>query len=454
MGEGRALMDFVPLTVEDRKEMLKQIGVSSFDALLEGIPRSIPRADLKLPAGLSEPELLRLHTWMAAENVTTASHVSFLGAGAYEHFVPSIVRYLCSRGEFLTAYTPYQPEASQGTLQAMYEYQSLLCDLTQMEVANASLYDGASALAEACLLALRETQRKKLLVAHTLHPEYRKTLETYLSGARTQILEIPHRQGASDLKEAGSLLDSEVAALIVQSPNALGCLEPVQELGNLAHRVGALFIVVVNPISLGILKAPGSYGADIVVGEGQPLGTDLQYGGPYLGLFACRQNLIRKVPGRIVGMTRDAHGRRGFVLTLQTREQHIRRAKATSNICTNEAMMALAAGIYLASLGKEGFRELATQNLLKSHYCFDRLCTVPGIKPLFPTLFFNEFALELPIDPDRLNQRLLKEGFLGGFPLKAWEPTLRNGWLICVTETRSKEEIDRFVAAVRRGVEE
>ncbi len=442
-------MEFVPLTVEDRKLMLKQIGVPSFDALLAGIPKSIPRADLNLPHGFSEPELARCAQDLASRNVTAASHVSFLGAGAYEHFIPSVVRYLSSRGEFLTAYTPYQAEASQGTLQAMYEFQSLICDLTGMDVANASLYEGASALAEGCLLALRETERPKLVIARGVHPEYRQTLGTNLRQTKAQILEIPHSGGVSDLKKAEDQIDGETAAVVVQMPNAFGCLEPVKALGEIAHRRGALFIVAVNPISLGILKSPGSYGADIVVGEGQPLGTDLLYGGPYLGLFACREASLRKVPGRIVGMTKDTHGRRGFVLTLQTREQHIRRSKATSNICTNEAMMALAAAVYLGALGKEGFREAATQNLLKSHYCFDQLVKLSGVKPLFTAPFFNEFAVDLPVDPEQLNRELLSQGFLGGFPLKRWDPKLSSGWLVCVTEARSREQIDRFVSAVK-----
>ncbi len=447
-------MNFVPHTSEDRQQILERIGVARFEDLLAGIPRSIPRAHLKLPSGLSEPELLDLHAGYAAQNVTTASHISFLGAGAYEHFVPSVVRYIGSRGEFLTAYTPYQAEASQGTLQAMYEFQSLLCDLTGMEVANASLYEGASALSEACLLALRQTKRPRLLVSRTVHPEYRETLETYLRETPVKIVELKPRRGRTDLETAEAQIDAQTAAVVAQMPNAFGCLEPVEELGKLAHAHGALFVVVVNPISLGILKSPGSYGADVVVGEGQPLGTDLQFGGPYLGLFACRQALVRKVPGRIVGMTRDTHGRRGFVLTLQTREQHIRRSKATSNICTNEAMMALGCAVYLASLGKTGFREVATQNLLKAHYCFDQMSKIPGVHSLFPAPFFHEFALEVPVDPEDLNRRLLQGGFLGGFPLKRWDPSLTNGWLLCVTEARTKDQIDRFVEAVRRATSE
>ena len=446
-------MNFVPVTADDRKSMLERIGVPSFDALLAGIPRSIPRADLKIPSGLSEPELLSLAIRQAAQNVTTRSHLCFLGAGAYDHFIPAAVRYITSRGEFLTAYTPYQPEASQGTLQAMYEFQSLLCDVTGMEVANASLYEGASALAEGTLVALRETQRQKLLIAQSVHPEYRQTLATYLKQSQVKMGTISLQDGVSDLASAREQMDSQVAAVVVQMPNAFGCLEPVEALGELAHQQGALFIVVVNPISLGILKAPASYGADIVVGEGQPLGTDLQYGGPYLGLFACRKSLLRKVPGRIVGMTRDTHGRRGFVLTLQTREQHIRRAKATSNICTNEAMMALAAAVYLGCLGKEGFREVATQNLLKAHYGYNQLLKLPRVRPLFQSPFFNEFALEMPKDPELINQQLLTDGFLGGFPLRQWDPRLSKGWLICITEARSKEEIDRFVASVRKAIQ-
>jgi len=445
-------MEFVPITTEDKQAMLRKIGVGSMEKLLECVPKSVPRADLKMPAGLSEPELIRLAEELAARNVTTKSHVSFLGAGSYEHFISSVVRYIFSRGEFLTAYTPYQPEASQGTLQAMYEFQSLLCDLTGMDAANASLYEGGSALAEACILALRETERTKLVVARGVHPEHRQTLKTYLQQIGTEIVELEARDGVSDSKKAAAQIDSKTAAVVVQIPNAFGCIEPVRELEKLAHQNGALFIVAVNPISLGVLQSPGSYGADIVVGEGQSLGTDLLYGGPYLGLFACREKFIRKIPGRIVGMTRDAHGRRGFVLTLQTREQHIRRAKATSNICTNEAMMALAAAVYLGSLGKEGFRDVAVQNLRKAHHCFDRVTKIPGIRPLFQAPFFNEFAVSLPVDPEEVNRRLMKAGFLGGFPLKRWDPQLADGYLIAVTEARSKEQIDRFAAALQEAI--
>ena len=444
-------MDFVPITPDDRKVMLQKIGVSSFESLISGIPRAIPRANLKIPPPVSEPELLKLCVELASKNRVLNPEACFLGAGAYSHWIPSVVRYVFSRGEFLTAYTPYQAEASQGTLQAMYEYQSLLCELTGMDVANASLYDGASALAEACLLALRETGRSRLVMAGAVHPEYRQTVKTYLKHAPVRIVDLPSPHGGTDPKGAADHVDSETAAVVVQMPNCFGCLEPVEELAELARGHGALFIVVVNPVSLGILRSPGSYGADVVVGEGQPLGTDLAYGGPYLGLFACRQNLVRKVPGRIVGMTRDAHGRRGFTLTLQTREQHIRRAKATSNICTNEAMMALASAVSLGAMGKIGFRELALHNLQKAHYCFDQLTKIPGVKALFPAPFFNEFALEMPIDPERLNRNLLEEGFLGGLPLKRWDRQYPNGWLVCATEVHDRAAIDRFVLAVQKA---
>ena len=445
-------MDFVPITPRDREIMLQTIGVPSFEALIDGIPEVIPRADLRVPRPLSEPELLRLCGDLAAKNRVLDPEACFLGAGAYSHWIPASVRYITSRGEFLTAYTPYQAEASQGTLQAMYEFQSLLCELTGMEVANASLYEGASALAEAILLALRETGRSRVAMAHTVHPEYRQTVKTYLKQSQVRIMDLPVRNGVTDLKTAGTEVDSKTAAVVVQMPNAFGCLEPVEELSELAHRLGALLIVVVNPVSLGILRSPGSYGADVVVGEGQPLGNELAYGGPYLGLFACRQALVRKVPGRIVGMTRDAHGRRGFTLTLQTREQHIRRAKATSNICTNEAMMAVAAAVYLGALGKEGFRETALHNLQKAHYLFDQLVKIPGVRALFPAPFFNEFSVEMPIDPERVNRNLLTAGFLGGFPLKKWDRQWKDGWLLCSTEIHGRAALDRFVLAVEKAL--
>ena len=447
-------MEYTPNTPNDRRLMLQRIGAKSFDELLRGIPKAVPRAALSVvPDGCSEPELLRELAGLANRNATTSTHASFLGAGAYEHWVPSVVRYLASRGEFLTAYTPYQAEASQGTLQAMYEFQTLICELTGMDVANASLYDGATSMAEAALLALRETERSRLVVASTIHPESREVLRTYLKQTRVQIVEIPACGGVTDLAAARAAIDGQTAGVIVQTPNFFGCLEQAEVLCGLARAAGALAIVVVNPIALGILKPPGEYGADIVVGEGQPLGIPLQYGGPYLGLFACREAYLRKVPGRIVGMTRDAQGRRGFTLTLQTREQHIRRSKATSNICTNEGMCAFAATVYLCALGKQGFREVAEHNVAKAHYAQAQLTSIPGVTAWFPkTPFFNEFAVRLPCEGAALNERLLARGFLGGVDLGGFSREWPRTWLVSVTETKSKAEIDAFAAAVREVV--
>ncbi|MBI4313942.1 MAG: aminomethyl-transferring glycine dehydrogenase subunit GcvPA [Candidatus Omnitrophica bacterium] len=445
-------MEYIPNTAEDRRQILRTIGVDSLEALLQKIPKRLPKARLSVPAGLSEPELTRHLEALAGKNRTTATHLSFLGAGVYEHFIPSVVRYFFSRGEFLTAYTPYQAEASQGALQAMYEFQTLICDLTGMDVANASLYDGSTSMSEAALLALRETQRSKLVVSSTVHPEYVQVLRTYLKRTESNIIELPIAGGVTSVSEARRAIDSTTAAVIVQMPNFYGCLEPVAELAGLAHAQGALFIVVVHPVSLGVLKAPGEYGADIVVGEGQPLGLPPMYGGPYLGLFACREKLLRKIPGRIVGMTQDSRGRRGFTLTLQTREQHIRRSKATSNICTNEGMCALVAWVYLSALGKEGFQQLALQNVAKSHYAFEKLTQIPGIAPLFQAPFFNEFALKLPCDAAALNERLFARGFLGGVDLGRFSAQGKQQWLVCVTETKAKAEIDAFTAAVRESL--
>jgi len=440
-------VNFVPITERDQQAMLAAAGVDAFERLLS-IPPGIPRAKWNLPKGLSEPELTGLLTGQAARNRTVRTEVSFLGAGATEHWIPSVVRYLFSRGEFLTAYTPYQPEASQGTLQAMYEFQSMICDLTGMAVANASLYEGASALAEAVVLALRATGRNRVAISRTVHPEYRQTLKTYLAGSEAALDLLPHRDGAVD-PAAESKITDQTACLVLQLPNAFGCIEEWAALIRKAKAQGALVIVSADPIALSVVRPPAEIGADIVVGEGQALGTPLLYGGPYLGLFACREELLRRLPGRIVGRTRDANGRRGFVLTIQTREQHIRRSRATSNICTNEAMMALNAAVYLAALGKSGFRELGVQNLSKARYAHQTLTALPGVEPLFDRPFFNEFALSLPKDPEQVNAELLKRGFLGGLALKRWDPKLANGWLVCVTEARSKEQIDRFAEALR-----
>ncbi|MBI3011472.1 MAG: aminomethyl-transferring glycine dehydrogenase subunit GcvPA, partial [Candidatus Omnitrophica bacterium] len=353
-------------------------------------------------------------------------------------------------GEWLTPYTPYQAEASQGTLQAIYEFQSMVCELLQMDVANASLYDGASAAAEAALLTLRVTERPRVLVSEALHPHARQALATYLSGARTILQEIPTVNGVTDMEALGKAMRDDVACVIMQQPNVFGCLEPMVQAGGLAHRFGSLFVASVYPISLGLVKPPGAYGADIAVAEGRCLGSPITYGGPDLGLFAATSALVRRLPGRLAGCTVDRTGRRGYTLTLQTREQHIRREKATSNICTNEGWLALRAAIFLSLLGPQGMKELARLNLEKAHDARERLCELPWIKPAFDQPFFNEFTLQYdpPTDVNRVNRTLAKAGIVGGWPLADWYPTLPQASLWCVTERIGRDGIDRLLHAL------
>lgn len=443
-------MRFSPHTEEDRKQMLGVIGVKSIDELLKPIPRSLRAAELNLPNGISELELKKALGKQAKKNEPAAQLVSFLGAGAYEHFISQIVESIISRGEFLTAYTPYQAEASQGTLQAIYEYQSLICELTGMDVANASMYDGASALAEAVLLAIRETGRMRVIFSDSLHPEYRQVFKTYLEGYKVELVEIPNSGGVFDEYALQKQIDQDTACVIIQNPNFYGCIEKVEKIENICHSYGALLVSCVNPISLGVLKSPGEYNADIAVGEGQPLGIPLNYGGPYLGFFAVKEKHMRKMPGRIVGMTKDVEGKRGYVLTLQAREQHIRREKATSNICTNEGLIALAATVYLSLIGKEGIKELAYQNVAKSHYLEDKIVKLKGYQLVFDHPFFNEFVIRCKKDPDKINAALRKEGFIGGLNLGRFYPKMSDCMLLCVTETKSKENLDRFVNALNK----
>lgn len=443
-------MDFVPQTEEELQRMLHEIGVDSFEELLRQISPGLKCSPLKLPEGISESELRERMRQLAARNVSVSERKSFLGAGAYEHFIPEVVRELSSRAEFVTAYTPYQPEASQGFLQAMFEYQTVICELTAMEASNASLYDGASALAEAVLMALRtKTDRSKVVISRCVHPEYRAVLRTYLRGSSVTIEEIPWREGITSSSALDEQTDERTAAVVLQSPNFFGCIEGMQSACEIARARGSVFIAVVNPISLGVLAPPGEYGADIAVGDGQPLGNELSYGGPYLGFLACTESLMRKMPGRLVGLTEDAQGERGFVLTLQTREQHIRREKATSNICTNHALNALRACIYLSSLGKEGIRRLGELNIQKSHYLFERLNQIEGLAATFSSPFFNEFAMRCSMPPAQLNRSLAEKGFLAGVELARWYPELKDSLLICATETKSKRELDDFVAAMK-----
>jgi len=442
-------MPFFPNTDEDRREMLKQIGARGLDDLLTNIPASIRLRDgLALPKALSEMEVLKELQGLASQNQGAEAVVSFLGGGAYDHFIPAAVSAILSRSEFYTAYTPYQAEVSQGTLQAIYEYQSMICSLTGMDAANASMYDGGSAVAEAALLAVRHTDRKELVIAGKVHPRHLEIVRTYTQGWEVSFRQVPLREGRTDLAALKKIVMDKTAAVLVQQPNFYGCLEDVDEIGKIAQEAGALFIVSVDPISLGLLAPPGSYGADVVVGEGQSLGIPLSFGGPYLGIFALKDFLIRKIPGRLSGITVDSDGKRGFTLTLQTREQHIRREKATSNICTNQGLMMLAACVYLSLMGKEGIPEVARLCLLKSHYLAQEIAKIPGFRLKWDQPFFKEFVVELSKSPSTILERLSKKGVLGGIDISQYDRGVE-GLLIAVTEKRTREEMDRLVMELK-----
>ncbi|MGH7268511.1 MAG: aminomethyl-transferring glycine dehydrogenase subunit GcvPA [Candidatus Rokuibacteriota bacterium] len=442
-------MRYIPTTAAQRAEMLRTIGVGDLEALLERIPSKARLGrDLTVPAAQPEAELTAGLRAMAAENAHAAEYASFMGGGAYDHYVPSVVNHLLLRGEFFTAYTPYQPEASQGTLRSIYEYQTMICELTGMDVTNASIYDGGSALAEAALMAHGITDREQILVSAALSPLARRVAVTYCAGPRLPIRTVPWTDGVTDLDALRKAVTEKTAAVMIQYPNFFGCLEDLDAAAAIAHDKGALLVVSVDPIALGLLRPPGEAGADIVVGEGQPLGSPTTYGGPYLGLFACRKELVRRMPGRLVGATVDTSGRRGFVLTLQTREQHIRREKATSNICTNVALVALAATIYLALMGKEGLRKVATLSTARAHYAADVLGRVPGVAPRFGAPFFKEFVLKLPKSPDRVLRALRKRKILGGVGLGQFDRALKDSLLVAVTESRTRAEIDRYAEAL------
>lgn len=444
-------MDYAPNTDTQLDSMLGAIGVGSFEELIRSIPENLRQRTLDIPEGLAEEDVLRLCGELASRNRPASEQECFLGAGAYQHLVPTVVDAIAQRGEWLTPYTPYQAEASQGILQAMYEFQTMVCELMEMEVANASLYDGATSLAEAAVLALRATGRKRILVSEAVHPHARQVLSTYLQGSGAAIQVIPTVNGVTDLEALSKAVREDVACVLFQHPNVFGCLEPMVQAGELAHRAGSLFVASVYPISLGLVQPPGSYGADIAVAEGRCLGTPLSYGGPGLGIFATTQALMRKLPGRIAGCTLDAAGNRAFTLTLQTREQHIRRERATSNICTNQGLVMLRATLYMSLLGASGMRELAQRNLDHAHAAHKAFLSVPWISPVFEQPFFNEFALryESHLSPKRVNQALAKEGILGGLPLADWYPHCGNTALWCVTETNRWEAIDRTVEVLK-----
>ncbi len=436
------MSDFIANTDQDVRAMLEAIGVKSIEDLFVDIkPGQRPRS-FDLAAGRSEFEVTRHLRDLAAKNATDL--LLFIGVGYYDHHIPAVVDHLASRSEFYTAYTPYQPECSQGTLQAVFEYQSVLCRLTGMDIANASLYDGGTALYEAMMMARRITGRNRVLIDNAVSPIYRTIIASYTRNLDIEFVEIPVQHGQTDRGALKERLDDRVACVILQNPNFFGAVDDHTDIADAAHAAGALVVESVYPVSLGLLKTPGAMGADIVTGEGQSLGSPLSFGGPYLGFMATKKEFARKMPGRIVGETADAQGRRGYVLTLQAREQHIRREKATSNICSNEALCALRAVIFLSALGKEGLLEMARLNYEKSEFAKSLLSRIKGVTVKQSSPTFNEFTLMLPKDPADVIARMIKKGFAAGFPLGRYYKDMDRYMLVAVTEKRTKEEIARY----------
>ncbi len=432
--------------------MLKRIGLSSLKELFLTIPEDIKlNRNLNIPDSKTESELISYFESLNKRN-SESDYLSFLGGGAYPHVIPFLVDYLSSRGEFVSPYTPYQPEVSQGTLQIIFEFQTLICQLTGMDIANASMYEGASGAADAVLMAHRLKGKSKVLLAGPVHPQYREVINTYTKNLRILVEDVPYRDdGSVDLDELEQKMDDQTSAIVTQSPNFFGVIEDLEKISGIAHKNEALSVVVISePVSLGLLEPPGSLGADIVTGEAQSFGIPLSYGGPYLGFMACNQEFIRQFPGRIAGETVDVEGKRGYVLTLSTREQHIRRERATSNICTNQALCALRATIFLETLGKDGVRELASQNIQKANYTLEECCKIAGVERKFSGGIFNEFVLEFGKPAASVNQFLLDKGIIGGLDLDPFFPELQNCALFCVTETHTKDKIDRLV----KGIEE
>lgn len=448
-------MSYTLNTGADQREMLGQIGVRSLEELFACIPSEYRlNRPLQLPPALSEIELTQHVQQLAGRNHSASTRVCFLGGGAYDHFIPAVVDAIAGRSEYYTAYTPYQAEASQGSLQAFFEFQTLICQLTGLEVSNASLYEGGSAVTEAVFMAVGETKRHgKVLVAESVHPQYRQTLTTYLANLEPRVVTVPTPNGYLDPEDLHKHIDGSTSCVVVQHPNYFGCLEEVEEIGKLAHEQGALFIVSYDPISLGILKRPGQYGADIAVAEGQSLGNSLCYGGPYLGLLSAQEKFLRKIPGRLVGQTVDRKGKRCWVLTLQTREQHIRREKATSNICTNQGLMALKAAVYLAALGPQGLKETAELCLRKAHYAAQQCTQIEGVRLRFARPFFKEFTLQVNGSVGGLLERLTEAGYLAGLPLGSNYPTLADCFSMAVTEKRTRAEIEGLAQALRTAIE-
>jgi glycine dehydrogenase subunit 1 len=447
-------LPYVLNTPDDVAAMLKAVEAKSIDELFAPIPPDVRLGrPLDIPAALAEAELTRHAATLGKKNQAAGDGICFLGGGSYDHFIPSVVDAIAGRSEFYTAYTPYQAEASQGSLQAFFEYQTLICQLTGLDVANASLYEGGSAVAEAVLMAINVTDRKgDVVVPETVHPEYRQVLATYLTNLGVQLVTLPCPGGFLDPGDLKKAVSDRTAAVVVQHPNFFGHLEEVAEVTRIAHEVGALAVASIDPISTGVMKRPGDYGADIAVAEGQCLGTPMGYGGPYLGVMACRSEFVRKIPGRLVGQTTDRNGKRCWVLTLQTREQHIRRDKATSNICTNQGLFALRATVYLTALGPQGLKETAELCLRKAHYAAKQFAELPGVSKRFNRPFFKEFAIKVHGDVPAILKRLQHQGYFAGLAAGRWYPQLADTLIVAVTEKRTKAEIDGLVTALRAAI--
>lgn len=437
---------YLPMTESDKQEMLNDIGVESTEELFSDIPDDVRfKGELNLKKPANEAALMKDLTRMAGRNINLKEYSSFLGAGVYDHVIPSVVDHVISRSEFYTAYTPYQPEISQGELQAIFEFQTMICELTGMEVANSSMYDGGTALAEAVTLSAGQTKRKKIIVSKTVHPQSRAVIHTYAKGQNLEIVEIEHDNGKTDLEQLKNEMDDQTAGVVIQYPNFFGQIEPLDKVNNIIRQQKkTMFIVSSNPLALGYLTPPGEFGADIVVGDTQVFGIPAQFGGPHCGYFATTDKLKRKVPGRLVGQTTDEDGQRGFVLTLQAREQHIRRDKATSNICSNQALNALASSVAMSSIGKHGLRKMAILNMQKARYAKEQL-EAAGLSAAFSGPFFNEMVIRVPDDVSTINERLLESGVIGGYDLGQTYPELKQHMLVAVTENRTKDEIDTFV---------
>lgn len=447
------MFPYIPTTPEDEREMLKVIGVDSIEDLFSDIPKDMQlNRELNLPKAKSELEVSKYLRSLAAKNCSTSELTNYLGAGAYDHYIPSIVDHIISRSEFYTSYTPYQPEISQGTLQYIFEFQTLICNLTGMEIANASLYDGGTAVAEAALMTAAHSRKNEIIVSKTVRPESRQILKTYAHLQGIEVIEIDMKDGITDLEALEKEVSDDTAAVIVQSPNFFGIIEDLKATGEIAHKGKKTSLIAsVDPISLGILKKPGDLGVDVVVGEGQGMGIPLAFGGPYLGFIAVNKAHMRKLPGRIVGETQDVDGKRSYVLTLTAREQHIRREKATSNICSNQGLNVLAATVYMVTLGKKGLREVAMQSTQKAHYAFDQLTKSGKYKPLFDQPFFKEFAVTSDIDTEKIITDLRAEDIIGGYELGKDYPEFKNSLLYAVTEKRTKDEIDKL-SSVLEGI--